>query len=300
MIIGAIHWLELADQRLGLMPSAGGSVVAWQWQGAGRSVELWRPWDGVTASPSAMACYPLVPWSNRITGGGFEHEGRFHALAPNTDADPYPLHGDGWLQPWTLTPEGEGRASMSLTSHHHAGNPHTYRATQRFELLPDGMLQTLAVTNQGPASLPFGLGLHPWFHRTPGCVLRTRVDGVWLSRPDKIPSGYTREFPPGWDLNEGAQVDRLTIDNGFGGWDAKACLHWPEWGLTLHMHSELTAPGDGALLDCLLYTSPQAPVFCFEPVTHPIDAAHLPGQPGWVTLPPGGEMGLRVRWRLGV
>lgn len=39
---------------------------------------------------------------------------------------------------------------------------------------------------------------------------------------------------------------------------------------------------------CLLYRPPTVPVFCFEPVTHPIDAFHMPGIPGLRVLHPGG------------
>ena len=33
----------------------------------------------------------MLPWSNRISGGGFEHAGRFHPIAPNRGGEPYPI-----------------------------------------------------------------------------------------------------------------------------------------------------------------------------------------------------------------
>lgn len=69
-----IHWLHHAGQRLGLLPSLGGGVAAWQLAsvpGALDGLDLWRPWNG---SPDlySLASLPLVPWSNRISAGGFE------------------------------------------------------------------------------------------------------------------------------------------------------------------------------------------------------------------------------------
>ena len=297
---GGVHWMERHGQRLGLMPEAGGGVVAWQWLRDGEPVDLWRPWDGRTARMQALASYPLLPWSNRISGGGFEHAGRFLALAPNTPDDPYPIHGDGWLQPWQLAGIDGDRAEMRLRSERHGGSPYTYEATQVFTLVEGGLVQSLSVVNRGEVALPFGLGQHPWFTRTPMCRLSTGVGGVWLARPDKIPTGYTEAFPEGWDLNRGAMVDRLVIDNGFGGWSGQALIEWPERGLALRMASTLTLP-DGSQVrpDCLLYAPAEPAVFCFEPISHPIDAAHLPGRPGWVEVAPGQAISLSVDWGFG-
>jgi aldose 1-epimerase len=297
---GELHWLEGHGQRLGLMPTAGGGVAAWQWQRGDRPVDLWRPWDGRTARMQALASYPLLPWSNRISGGGFEHAGRFHTLAPNTPDDPYPIHGDGWLQPWQLTDIRSDRAQMHLRSEQFGGGPYRYEATQVFNLVDGGMTQSLAVVNQGELALPFGLGQHPWFTRTPLCRVSARVQGVWLARPDKIPTGFSETYPEGWNLNQGAKVDHIVIDNGFGGWDGEAKIEWPERDLTLHMSSLLTLP-DGSQLrpDCLLYAPAEPAVFCFEPISHPIDAAHMPEKPGWFELAPGETLTLKVDWRFG-
>ena len=74
------------------MPAIGGGVARFDWRG----VPIFRPWDGITHDPNALGCYPLVPWSNRISGGGIDAGGRFWPLQPNWPGEPYPIHGDGW------------------------------------------------------------------------------------------------------------------------------------------------------------------------------------------------------------
>ena len=73
-----VVWLRHADQHLGLVPTLGGSVAAWQMDHAaspeGR-LNLWRPWDGAAADLYQMASFAMVPWSNRISGCGFENDG---------------------------------------------------------------------------------------------------------------------------------------------------------------------------------------------------------------------------------
>ena len=48
---------------------------------------------------------------------------------------------------------------------------------------------------------------------------------------------------------------------------------------------------------CLLYRPPVGAAFCFEPVTHPIDAFHVPGRPGLHVLRTGESLTLHVQWR---
>ena len=40
-----IVWLTHAGQRLGLVPSLGGGVAAWQLERRPDLLDLWRPWD---------------------------------------------------------------------------------------------------------------------------------------------------------------------------------------------------------------------------------------------------------------
>ncbi|MDO8774334.1 MAG: aldose 1-epimerase [Burkholderiaceae bacterium] len=300
-----IHWLHHAGQHLGLVPSLGGGVAAWQLDHAQSPMQdpkqspldLWRPWDGNNPDRYTLASFPMVPWSNRISGAGFAQDGQFHPIAPNRVGEPYPIHGDGWLQPWTLTRPARDTLVMTLESHQFEGNPYDYQATQRFVLRRDGMDQTLSVTHTGTRPLPYGLGQHPWFLRSPRTRLSAPVTGVWLSGADPLPTAHATEFPPTWDLNAGMDVNGTLVDNAFTGWSGQACIDFPDQQLQLVMRvPELLDEGraDGY---CLLYRPPHGPAFCFEPVTHPIDAFHVPGQPGLRVLRPGETLTLHVQWR---
>ena len=296
---GRIHWLDDGRQRLGLVPGFGGCAAAWflhpQADPDPRHPDvpfhLWRPWFG-DPDPFSVASLPLVPWSNRISGGGFEQDGVFHPLAPNRAGEACPIHGEGWLRAWDVIAHDERQIELRLDSRHFMGSPYDYIATQRYQLLPDGIEQTLSVTHRGVAPLPYGLGQHPWLLRTPGTRVQARVGGVWLSHPDRLPRAHT-PVPPDWDLSAGIDAHGSLIDNAFTGWDGLARIEWPEsgWALTVE---DTAATGDG----CLLLFRPEAgPSFCVEPVSHPVDAVHLPGRPGLHLLGPGGSMTQRLRWR---
>jgi aldose 1-epimerase len=295
-----IVWLHHAGQRLGLVPTLGGGVAAWQVESADGPLDLWRPWDGVNTDRYSLASFAMLPWSNRISGGGFEHAGQRHPMAPNRAGEPYPIHGDGWLQPWAITQTTDNRLVMTLESHRFDGNPYHYRATQTFTLHEGGLDQGVAVTHLGATPLPHGLGLHPWFPRDPDTRLSAPVKGVWLSGADPLPTRHSGHFPPSWDLREGIDVNGGLIDNAYTGWAGHAQMAWPTRGVVVTMVvpevQRRAAAGDPGY--CLLYRPPVGHAFCFEPVTHPIDAFHLDGRPGLKTLADGETLRLDVQWRV--
>lgn len=81
-----------------MLPEAGGGLAAFDLAAGGGSVPLMRalPAGISNPDPDLLACYPLVPWSNRIGHGRFEFGGRTWQVAPNYPKEPYPSHGEGW------------------------------------------------------------------------------------------------------------------------------------------------------------------------------------------------------------
>jgi len=284
----SITWLHHAGQRLGLVPSLGGSVAAWQLEGPQGLIDLWRPWDGKTADLYQLASFAMLPWSNRISGGGFTHDGRFHPMQPNRAGEPYPIHGDGWLQAWQVAEREHDRIRLSLTSKNFGSDPYHYRSTQNFRLLPNGLAIDLSVTHLGDGTLPYGLGLHPYFTRNDKTCLLMRTSGLWLSGPDPIPFSHVHTFPPSFDYNSPAPLEGPLIDHCFTGWDGEAVIDYPDRDLTITM----------SMADCngytLFYRPPHEHYFCLEPITHPIDAFHMPGRPGLVFLAKGETLTLRA------
>jgi aldose 1-epimerase len=284
--------LEFGTQRLQLAPEMGGSVTAWDWKTGDVWSPLFRPWNGASGDRYTLACFPLVPWSNRITEGGFEFEGKYYPIRANRTEEHYPIHGDGWLQSWKVAEQAGDRIKLALESRGFDGNPYHYRSTQTFLLLPDGLQIDLTVTNTGQKTLPFGLGLHPYFLRNASTRLQFKSEGVWLCGDDPIPTQHTTNLPPGWDYNAPTPLplDAPLIDNCYTGWNGKARIEYPDRGLALTM----TMP------DCngytLFYRAPEREFFCLEPITHPIDAFHMTDFPGMAFLAHGDSLALRTKF----
>ena len=98
---GELACVTLANThlRLDVAPSLGGGITRFDWRSDGALVPIFRRCRHVAANtdPNELACYPMLPYSNRIGGGHFGVGERRVEVPRNRAAEPLPIHGDGWL-----------------------------------------------------------------------------------------------------------------------------------------------------------------------------------------------------------
>lgn len=278
--------LTLRDSltQLTLAPELGASLVNWIRRSDGRP--LLRHSDEqalAAANPRRLACYPLLPWSNRIGGGGFATPAGWQPLSANTEHETLPIHGSAWQQPWQVVDVTSDSASLCLDSQ----SPFPYRAALHVRL-HDGCLHlTLQATHLGAHATWYGLGLHPYLPRNAHTRLQAKAAGVWLCTEDKLSSQWV-ELPPAWNFEEPAQLPQQVVDNAFTQWPGIARI------IQADADYQLVCEAEGS--DVFLLFCPQAQnFFCFEPVTHPVNAHHLPARPGLQLLAHGQSCQLHLR-----
>jgi aldose 1-epimerase len=286
--------LRNAALEVVVLPEAGGGLAAFNWIGAGGKVPLMRelPGDLAAPDPNQLACYPLVPWSNRIGHGCFDFDGNTFRLAPNYPPEPYPIHGDAWLSGWTVLTSADDAVALGLDKT--AATPFAYVAGMSYALRGNALAVELWAENRGAARMPFGLGLHPWFDRTPGVALEAPAQGMWVAGPDVLPIAHGAP-PRDVNFQQLAPLPQRLVDNCFSGWGGVAQIRWDDRGVGLRIESS------PAVSYYVLFCPPSKPVFCFEPVTHPIDAFNLPEpfvRAGLTVLAPGQRLAFRVTFTL--
>ena len=245
----------------------------------------------------SAACFPLVPYSNRIRNGRFRFAGRLIALPLNFADYPHSIHGHGWQAPWKIVDQGNDR--LNLVYRHAADAwPFEYEARQAFRLSAGALEIEISVRNLSIEKLPAGLGLHPYFplsaSASANATLSADVDAVWLTDHEVMPTVRVRP-PLRWDLAKGVEVRDMAIDNGFDGWSGWARITWPNDGVSL----EIAA--DAVLRKLVVYAPPGGDFFCVEPVSHMTDAFNraIDGAPdtGIRLLAPGETLSARVSFR---
>ncbi|MET0365504.1 MAG: aldose 1-epimerase [Sphingobium sp.] len=276
--------LSAGEYRLDLAPERGGAVLRFDWRGT----PLFRPVCG----PSILdtACFPLVPFSNRIAHGRFQAGDRAVSLAPNfPDSDhPHCLHGFGWLSAWEVM-EADGRSAVLRHRYPDGEWPWPYVAEQQLRLDAEGLTMALSVTNEGDAPMPAGLGFHPYFPRDPDTLYRGLHRGEWQNSADGLPErlDLRSEAQDWWD---GAPVGSRAVDTLYTDREGALLLAWPSRDLALEM---IPSP---SLRHSVVDSPAGRDFFCVEPVTHMTNAlnrADAEGGMDW--LAPGETLSASVR-----
>ncbi|MFN3171719.1 MAG: aldose 1-epimerase [Hyphomicrobiales bacterium] len=275
--------LTAGDAKLRLHPEMGGGIAG-LWVG---DKPILRPWSGKEEDgPFALASNILVPFSNRIDGG-FTFEDMYHPMAKNMDADPLAIHGDGFQKDWAVVSADENEAVLHLSNG--AFGPFAYEARQTFSLTGDTLTNTLTMTNRAAIALPFGGGFHPWFPRTEETRLQASAPDHWPEGEGSLPATASPQPPPDdFDFSDGKPLPDRWINCAFSNWDGKARISQGEGAVSVSLTSE-------TLTTAIIYSpEPNCGFFCFEPVSHPVNAHNLPGMPGLKVLQPGESLAFEM------
>jgi aldose 1-epimerase len=196
--------------------------------------------------------YPLLPWSNRLPDGRLRWRD-IDAQLPVNWPDGSALHGLADDVPWDLAGADDRSAELTVVV---AQDPYRIRGAQRLLLGETELALELSVENLGGATVPIGLGIHPWFRAG---ALTVPADAYWPGEP--LPSGPPASVSGSYDLR------RATTP------PVEDCC------FTRLTASELRAPGvalswEGPITQVVVYTG-EAGWACVEPVTMANDGFNL-------------------------
>lgn len=277
--------LSLRAGRLAveLAPQAGGSIARFRHDDA----DLLRP-----MTPEAMAsgrgneaaCYPLVPFSNRIANGRLVFDGQEFMLEQNWPGVRHPMHGEGFARAWDVARHDGLGAELVHEHDGKKGWPFRYRAQLSFRLDEAGLAVKMAIENLESRAVPAGLGLHPFFERDADTELAFRTAAVWLGDEEVLPVKRVA-VPAEWDYASSRRVEP-GLDNCFEDWDGRAVIAWPGRGLKLELQA------GQPFRHAVVYTPANRPYFCVEPVSH------VNGKVAEARLAPGARLAGEVAFRV--
>lgn len=248
--------LRAGALRLALRPDLGG-CVAGLWH---RDTPILRSTEpGALAASRASACYPLLPYSNRLGYRKFRWKGHDYTTAPNFDDSPHSLHGVGWRRAWKITSTSMLDVALELRHQPDADWPFPFEARQFFTLSPTGLHVELQFTNVADVAQPVGLGWHPYFVKRSRSRLHVELSHRWDSDAVLLP--VRRVSQSGID----SDIAHLDFDHCFDGWHAPARIRDEKVSVQL-----------GASLHHLVVFTPRdKDYFCVEPVSHVNNAIHM-------------------------
>jgi len=233
--------------------------------------------------PILSACFPCLPFFGRIAHA-LTWEGQTYPLRPTHQAadQHHAIHGEGWINHWVVSEQTDTRALLSYkadkdTQSHDGLFPFSYEAEQVIELHPDRLKITLTLINQHNEQAPFGMGLHPFFIRSPSTQLNFHYDEIHTP-PNFIPLDAAK-LP----FSKGLILPQTLIDHSFIGSNGTVYI-------SDNKHHNYQLEFDAPYLH--IYAPPHQDYFCLEPITQlpgafdhaNIDSSHILKKGGAKTI----------------
>ncbi|WP_174874028.1 hypothetical protein [Vogesella oryzae] len=286
----ALLTLRRGALHVELLPQAGGSIARCYLHTATGPWHILRP-AGAAAIASGnvdqMACFPMLPLCGRLRDGHFcLPDGNRQSLPPAWRAGHF-LHGIGWRRPWQLLGHDDAQARLQLVA---AVGPYRFTANQHIELGSAGLTLSLSIKNEAAQTLPYGIGLHPYFPRRSDTRLQAQIGGLWEADAAILPCRPSAAGELVRQLAAGLQPDDWPLDNTAYGWQQRVTINDGAHQL------RLTAAGPASWLTA--YFPPGQDFFCLEPCTQVPDfpnlAAYPPEQTGGHWLAPGETLSMQM------
>lgn len=234
-----------------------------------------RPGAGL--SPGDCGLFPMLPLANRVAGNHFTLKGRNITLPQSAIDSRFFLHGDGWSACWQVVEQSHEHCVLQMRSSHPCG--FDYQATLRYTLQGPEVVIMLSLTHLGRTAMLYGGGVHPFFSMTPDSRIQFTASGYWPEGELHLPLVWHNDIPAEADFSvPGFGSDRW-LNVCYSGWNGRVRLQHPAMVVTM----EASANANWLML----FRMEGEPFVCLEPQSHPVNAHHMPGQPGLVLLSEG-------------
>jgi aldose 1-epimerase len=99
-----------------VLPHWGAGLASYDLLVEGRRQPILRPAPEAPQGPFELALNLLIPWSNRISGGGFSWEGSFYRFPPTVAGAPFPIHGDAFAGGWRVSETRPDAARLNFSN----------------------------------------------------------------------------------------------------------------------------------------------------------------------------------------
>lgn len=309
---------ELIDEdetvRAEVWPQWGFNCLRWQVRRAdGRwSDILYCAPDWETNPVPTRSGHPvLFPFPGRLRGGTFSFQGKTYTLPRNDSTGQHAIHGFTPRNRWRAIDWNGTAGSAFVTGQFNLKQdlpealplwPSDFNLALTYRLDRHRLRVETQVENLGPASLPFGLGYHPYF-RCPGAneievgghLLKANVDEVWEAE-ENLPTGKKIPVDGAIDFRQPSLIGNTALDHVF-----TAVQSVPAPQEALIEVAELSHPdclgrlrvlADSSFRELVLFTPPHRHAVAIEPYTCSADAANFAARgidSGWRVLPHGGS-----------
>jgi aldose 1-epimerase len=261
--------LENKNIVVEVAPACGGSITRFDYKYNNINIPIFRRCDDDLInqfSALGASCFPLLPYSNRLRHGEFMVERKSYHHKLNCLPEIHSSHGDAWMRPWGIINASDDHIEMHLQAKD--DQPIKYAATQIIQLEKDAISIRIKITNKDLILAPFGIGIHPYFPRTPDSQLMCDLASEWTLDNDLMPVQLVPN-PIKEQMKNGILVDKLPTEGAFNSSSTDAYISLQSNQFFVKME---TKP---KMQHAILWCPAGQSFFCYEPVSHMIDGFNM-------------------------
>lgn len=268
--------VELRDEswHVGVLPGAAGALAFVRVQVDGVWRDLLRPTDPERRhTPEACSSFPLVPWSNRVSGCELTFRGRSWRL-PRTAADGTSMHGAVLPYAFEVVASSAERVTLAFDSRAvvGVGFPWDFTASLTYELTGSGVAVTTSVANVDREPFPAGMGHHPYFVRElvpgRGDALLELPASAGYALTDAVATGPAGDVPARADYREPRALGQTFVDDCLVAVPGEPARITYPGARADGSDVEVRIDHDDVFAHWVVYVPPGWPVFAVEPVTN--------------------------------
>jgi aldose 1-epimerase len=161
-----------------------------------------------------------APWPNRIADGKYTFEGVEYRLPTNEVERDCALHGLVFGNDWTLKTRDESSIVLTCLVRATAGYPFTLGLIARYRVDGDGLHTSVAATNIGAKTAPYGVCPHPYLIAGPASLDEWTLEipaGEFLDvTPDRLlPVALRTIVDHEFDFRTPRMIGAAKIDHAF-------------------------------------------------------------------------------------
>ena len=134
----------------------------------------------------------------------------------------------------------------------------------------------------------YGCGFHPFFAFDARSTAQFSASGYWPEGEQHLPLPWQHDIPPAADFTRAQYGEDAWLNVGYSGWGGQAVIQRDVMKLTILAQTPWL----------MLFRMSGEEVLCLEPQTHPVNAHHMPGQPGLRLLAQGEQCHFALQIRV--
>ncbi|WAB81988.1 aldose 1-epimerase family protein [Microcella daejeonensis] len=161
----------------------------------------------------------LVPWPNRVRDGRWTLDGEAQQLDITEVAKNNAIHGLLRYGAYRLVDRTDSSVTLGAAVVPQHGYPFHLWTTVAYELVPDGVRVTHAVTNLGSAAAPYAVGTHPFLrvgeHSVESLTITARTAEHVMVDARLNPEGLEPVAGTRFDLTSPTLIEGLEFDDAW-------------------------------------------------------------------------------------